>query len=244
VAITVRCTCGKKTSVGDALAGAMIRCSGCGEDVFVTAAPAKPGAPVAKTRSASSQVPGRPKQKPLPAQTAVPMLSVNPAIVIGSIVLVIVIAVVLALYLGPWTVGSKWAAMSKQANNETTDVVNYAIQAYESEQGMYDANQSHIVPHIEGDAAFIPPYMSFTMPRRISFTGATNQGAYRGTYDTTTGEVNATIDVGGMTVGGLVSVRNATSSFHMVGREKDGQVTAEDDDGHALEIVRRKKLPE
>jgi hypothetical protein len=242
--ITVRCTCGKKTSVGDALAGAMIRCSACGEDVFVTAAPAQAAAPAARTRAAATQIPGRPKSKPLPAATAVPTLSINPALIIGAIVLVVLIGVVLALYLGPWTVGTKWAAMSKQANGDVTDVVDYAIKAYESEQGMYDANQSHIVPRVEGDATFLTPYMAFSMPRRIPFFGATNQGAYKGTYDTTTGEVIADIDVGGMTVGGMVSVRKASGSFHMTGREKDGKVTAEGDDGHSLKIVMRKKIKE
>ncbi len=165
-----------------------------------------------------------------------PAISVNPALVIAAIVGVVVLVIVLALYFGPWTVGNQWAAMSARANRDVTDVVQFALQAYESEHGMYDAAQSHMSPQIQGDAAFVPPYMAFSMPRHIMFTGKTNQGNYIGTYDTVTGEVAADIETGGYTVGGLVDVKKATGRFHMTGREKDGKVEAESD-GKPLQII-------
>jgi hypothetical protein len=230
MAITAKCSCGKRTSVADSLAGRTITCSACGRDLLIAGAPSLgPSAAALKAQ----------RQK----AAAGSAVSINPMIVISAVVGVIVFGIVLALYLGPWRVGSNWAAMSKQANNDVTDVINYSIQAYESEQGMYDPRQSHITPHIEGDATFMTPYMAFTMPRRIPFFGATNQGAYKGTYDTTTGEVIADVDVGGMTVGGLVQVQKSTGSFHLTGREKNGKVTAEGDDGHSLQII-MKKLPD
>jgi len=145
---------------------------------------------------------------------------------------------VLALYLGPWTVWKKWGAMSSQANTQITDVVDFAIKAYESQTGAYDASESHNAPRVDGDAAFVPPMMAFSMPRRIIFSGKTNQGNYMGTYDTTNGEIAVDIETGGYTVGGLVDVKKATGKFHTTGREKDGTPSAEVD-GAPLKIVMR-----
>ena len=153
----------------------------------------------------------------------------------------VLLVIVLALYMGPWTVGNQWAAMSGKANTDVTDVVQFAIKAYESQNGMYDAAVSHRDPTTEGDASFVQPYMAFKMPRRVIFFGKTNQGNYRGTYDTSSGEIIADIETGGFSVAGLVDVNKATGSFHITGREKDGQVTAECDD-KPLKIFMR-KLP-
>jgi hypothetical protein len=133
--------------------------------------------------------------------------------------------------------------MSKRANTDVTDVVQYALQAYESEHGMYDASRSHNVPMVQGDAVFVPPLMVMTLPHYMIFTGKTNQGNYIGKYDTTNGEVEADIEVGGWTVGGLVDVRKASGKFHMTGREKDGALSAESD-GQPLTIIVPKRDPD
>jgi hypothetical protein len=212
--------------MADVMAGRTIKCSKCGGEVFV---------PAASTSAAPGGAAGRKKAE------ATPALEISPAIIISAMVGVVVLVIVLALYYGPWTVGKKWEAMSSHANDQVTDVVQFAIQAYESQTGMYDASMSHHAPTVDGQAAFLPPLMAFSMPRRVSFTGKTNQGNYVGTYDTSDGEINADIETGGYTVGGLVDVKKATGTFHITGRMKDGTAEAEVD-GTPLKIVMRKPL--
>lgn len=226
MAIVAQCDCGHRFRLAEALAGRTIPCPKCGGAVLVP----QPSAMAVATRAAKRQ-----------AAVNAPPVSINPMLIIAATVVLILVVIVSAMYFGPWTVGKQWEAMSSRANSDVTDVVQFAIQAYESQHGMYDAAASHMAPQVQGEAAFVPPYMAFSMPRHIMFTGKTNQGNYIGTYDTSNGEISADIETGGFTIGGLVDAKPATGRFHITGREKDNQVTAECD-GVPLKIVMR-KLP-
>lgn len=205
------CECGKRTGVAAVMAGRSIRCSACGNDVFV-----QPSAP-----STAGQSTGRLATREASA------VAVSPTLIRFGI-LGGVLAIVFAIfYFGPWRVGSNWAAMSTRANDETTDVIIYALQAYETQSGYSSARMIHMTPQLQGPASFIPPMMAFTMPRNMTFLGKTNRGNYRGTYDTTTGEIDAVIEYDGLTVAGLVDARKARGEFHITGREKNGHPTAE-----------------
>jgi hypothetical protein len=221
--ITTRCDCGKKSVVADALAGATIRCSACGNNVFVGAS-----APSAKSPAAAKAA----RQK----AAAGPAISVNPAIIITAVVGGLLLVTGLVLYFGPWTVGNKWAEIKPKANRDVSDVIDFAVRAYSGQHGMFDVSQSHQVPHIDGDPTFIPPAMAFHMPERIIFSGKSSVGNYIGTWNTTTGEVIADVEYGGMTVGGQVDLKKAEGKFHLTGREKGSVITAEAD-GTPLQMV-------
>jgi hypothetical protein len=209
--------------VADVMAGRTIPCQKCGSDVTLPSTPTGGGAPTTARRKAE----------------ATPSVHVSPVLIISAVVGVVVLVIVLALYFGPWTVGNQWAAMKPQANTEVTDVVQFALQAYESQNGMWDTTLPHGSPGVQGDAVFVPPMMVMSMPAKIVFSGKTTQGTYMGTYDTKTGEIVATIETGGYNVGGLVDMKKATGSFKITGREKDGKMSAEVD-GEPLKIVMRK----
>lgn len=218
MSIIAKCECGNRMAVADVSAGKTLRCGKCGGPVVVPAASATPGTTARQKRAAE-----------------MPSVEISKSVIISVVVGVVLLVGVLALYFGPWTVGNKWSAMSSKANDQVTDVVGFAIKAYESTNGMYDPGQSHHEPMADGPCAFVPPYMTFSLPRRIIFTGMTNQGIYKGTYDTTDGEIIADIEIGGATVGG-VETRKGTDWFHITGREKDSKVEAEVD-GKPLQIV-------
>jgi hypothetical protein len=207
-------------ALSDALAGRTIRCSKCSGEVLVP--------------EQSSSVSAASQRNM--ANRATPSVQVSPVLLMAGTAGMIVLVIVLALYFGPWAVGKKWEAMSGTANSQVTDVVQFAIQAYESEHGMYDVADSHLAPETEGPAVFVPPMMAFNMPARIIFSGKTNQGSYIGTYDTRTGEIIADIQIGGYSVAGLVDVKKATGNIHITGREKDSKVEAEIN-GQPLKIV-------
>ncbi len=226
MAVTAVCACGKRTVLGDVMAGRTIRCGKCGGDVTVPGGAAKPAAG------------GKAAAKG--AKAAGPAVAVSPTLVIGGGIGAVVLAAALALYFGPWRVGNEWAALSPKANSDVTDVVMFALQAHQSQNvagsGGGGAMTLSKPPAIEGGANFIPPAMAFTLPQHMVFSGATSQGGYIGTYDTTTGDVVADVEVGGYTVGGLVAMRKATEKIHVTGREKDGTVTAEED-GTPMKII-------
>jgi hypothetical protein len=237
MAVLARCSCGGRTGVSDAMIGRTVRCPKCGNDILVTAGGGG---------GTSKGAPGKggkatPKGKP----AAAPAVAISPTVVIGGTVLVLVVGVALALYLGPWTVGNQWAAMAPKANSDVTDVVMFALQAHQS-QGLAGADADGggaavamslgKAPAIEGPAVFVPPMMAFSMPRQLLVSGRTSQGSYVGTYNTTSGEVDLNIDVGGYTVGGLVDVRHPTGKIHVTGRETNGQVSAEED-GVPMKII-------
>lgn len=212
-------------AVVDAMAGKNLVCSKCGDHILVP----EPSAPAAGKAAAATKA------------DATPAIHISSGLIITAVVVVALVVIVLSVYLGPWTVSKNWAAMQPTASDAVTSVVDFSIRAYESEHGMYDASQSHMVPMVDGAVIWVPP-IAMSMPRKVGFSGKTNQGNYVGTYDTSTGEVSVDIETGGYTVGGLVDVKKASGTFHAVGTSKDGNVQAECD-GKPLEIVTR-KLPD
>jgi hypothetical protein len=209
---TARCECGNRMSVADVMAGKTIRCSKCGAGIDV---PELSAAAVAARAPGNSSMAKR--------NAAVPTVSFSPALIMTAIITAGLLIVGMTFYFGPWSVGKQWEAMSKKANDQVTDVVQFALTAYESQNAMFDTTQSHNLPQTQGDASFVPPMMAFSLPKRIIFLGKTNRGNYTGTYDTTNGEIEAEIETGGFTVGGLADVTKATGRFRITGREKDGK---------------------
>ena len=206
MSIHAKCECGNKMMLADVMGGRTIRCSKCGGDVFV---PAATSAPVSAKK-----------------KDATPSFEISSSYIITAVVIAVVLMISLGIYFGPWAVSKKWAVMEPIANNQVTDVVDFAIKAYESSNGMYDATASHNVPHADGPAIFVPPHGAFSLPPLMIFNGTTNQGGYIGTYNTTNGEIVADIGTGGSALAGII-VRPSTGNIHITGREKDGIVQAE-----------------
>ena len=225
--ILARCGCGGKIGVGDAMAGRTVRCPKCGEDILVGAAGAPAVSKGAKPAKAAGPSFSSGRRPVTGGGVVSSSISINPAYIAVAVVLALVIGCGAALYFGPWRVSNDWAAMQPRANDEITDVVQYGMQAYLQQMGMFDTGSSHFVPHVDGPVMFFAPLMNFTMPPKIVFHGATTQGGFAGTYEPRTGEIAADVEFGGATVGGLIKTRKALGKFHMTGREKDGKVTAE-----------------
>jgi len=214
--INVRCGCGKQIGVADAMEGRFVHCPQCDGDVLVQRQKASSGG-----KSAAA-----PQRK---SQSTAPSVVISPTLITAGIILGVIGLLVLGFYLGPYRVESNWTAMSSRANDEVTDVVSYAILAYDSQHPELSIKGIHAPPQMQGDASFVPPMMAFTMPSNIIFLGKTSRGNYTGTWNTSTGEVVAEIETNGWTIGGLVDGRKATKQIRVTGREKDGKVTAEMD---------------
>lgn len=217
--ITVTCSCGKKLTVGDGLAGKTLNCPKCGNGVFVSAAP-----------QASS---ARPKKD------VTPKVTVSPGTILFVSIGAILTICALTFYFGPMKVWNQWEALGSKAQDDVHSVVTFGLQAYLSEQGGYDPGKAHHTPTVEGDITFFRPTLAMSMPDRVPFLGKTNQGDFKGYYYPATGNVEADVDFGGQAFAGMVNLSKSTGQFHMTGRMKDGHAVAESG-GKELKLVYRK----
>jgi len=210
--ITVQCDCGKRTSVGDPLAGKTIRCPACRSEVYVPH-----GAPtttaVAGARKAAAAGPAI----QMSGGSAV-LLSVGG--VVGIILLV--------LFLGPVRVRHEWTAMGSKPEDTVQNVVDVALKAFCSQHGGYNPRHPNHAPGVIG-AGVDGPWFAFSMPDKVPCGGTTNQGKFLGYYHPKTGEVEIyRLEYGGYSYDGMV-VMGKPSFFKMTGRiGPDGQPQAED----------------
>jgi hypothetical protein len=211
--VNVRCDCGMRTGVSDALVGKSIRCPQCGENILVTAPAVSP----------SKKKPAKIRKPELPA------VHVSSGTILLLVVFVCGIAATLFFKLGPSRVWREWDQLQPKATDQITDVVSFALQAYLSQHGLYDPTHFNSRPSVNGPINFIEPYMALTLPRKMVFNGKTDQGDFVGSYDTQTGEITAEVAYGGRTFGGLVTLNHATNWFNMTGREVNGVPQAECD---------------
>jgi hypothetical protein len=204
--------------VSDALVGKTVRCSLCGQNVVVAAAPA--GGKKAASKN-----------------TAAPSFAISPGLLTMVILLVVGVGATVAYRVGPARVAGQWEnTVGPKAQGDVNDVVSFAIQSVMSETQLYDPTKGLNRPSVDGGVDFAMPYVVMTMPQKVKFSGMTQQGRFDGIYDTQSGEIEADIAVGGHTVGGLIVTANALADFHITGRDVNGSPQAELD-GRSLKIV-------
>lgn len=223
MAIVVQCGCGKRMGLADATAGKTVKCPACGNSIVVpassaAAAPAKGGKRVAKEKSAG------------------PAVYISLGKIVAAVSLLIVVVLGIMFYFGPVRVWNQWEAIGPQANGDVKDVITFALQAYLSQNGDYDPSHPHMVPNIDGGVLFYRPVLAMSMPEKIKFEGKSSQGDFSGFYNTTTGDIEADINYGGMTVAGMVDMVKSTGSFHITGRDVDHHQPEAECNGQKLEI--------
>ena len=215
--------------VSDALAGKSVRCSSCGEMIFCQAAKGPPGAPAAK--------PGAPVKK----QQESAGMYISPGMITAGVVVGLLLIIGLLFYIGPVRVGHQWEAIDMKARNTVMNVITYAIKARLSEEGEYDP--AHHAPAIErSDLTFDRPLLALSLPRKVRFDGKSNNGGFTGFYDTETGEVEADVEAGGYTVGGMVNLKKPTSLFHMTAKEVPNADPAVQIEGKPAKVIPPPKL--
>lgn len=211
MAITVRCDCGKKTVVSDALAGKRMRCPGCGNEVAVVPAGqrgAKGGGQVKKAGPAFELSGGQ----------KIGIAVVGGLIVIGCI-----------FYFGPMRVSNQWSAMQVKATQDVQDLVIDSLRQHMKEEDPDPADHRFQPTVEEHDVTFLSPMLAFSLPDEVGFIGKSNQGTFGGNYNIRTGQVDATVSYGGYTVAGMVDVKKAKGTYHLVGRMLNGRPQMEID---------------
>ncbi|HEY2584333.1 MAG TPA: hypothetical protein VGI81_01060 [Tepidisphaeraceae bacterium] len=197
--------------MSDALAGRMMRCPGCGDEVPVAAAGPAGGRGGAKTRQ------GGPAFEISGGQRI--------AIGVGAVLLVIGGL----FFFGPMRVWNQWATLQPKASQNVQDLIIDSLRE-KMKQEDPDPKYPKRQPTVEtNDVNFFQPMLAFTMPTQVGFIGKSNQGSFGGNYNTQTGEVDATVYYGGYAVAGMVDVTRPKGTFHLVGRMVDGKPQMEID---------------
>src|SRR3954469_7016615 len=207
MSVAISCTgCGKSLTVKDEFIGKRLKCPQCGA-TFTAAA-------------AQARSPGKAKD------SDVPRIHLSPGIIALIIAVVSIVGLLLFWNLGPGKVRAQWATLQTKAEDDVKDVVDRALQAQLSSEGEFNASVAHATPH-SLDITFIISPLPLTMPDTVGFAGTTTQGGMMGRYHTKTGEVEADVEIGGLSFPGAGVQRHGAKTVHVTGRNKNGAVTAE-----------------
>jgi len=209
--IKLLCNCGKRMGVSPALAGKNVRCPKCGASIFVPAVP----------------FPAGPVKKKLDDDP--PSFYIEPGKIILAVIVLAIVGSIVAVYLGPVKAWHQWEDIGPTANDEITDVVSFALQAYLSQHNLYNPTKSHESPAVVGPIGFIRPVLVMSMPETVHFHGESTQGEFQGEYNTRTHDISADIGYGGSKIGAMIGQSGATGMFHITGRDKNGTPQAEVD---------------
>ena len=211
--MNIKCECGKRMAVSDALAGKSVRCPQCGATIFV--APAAPGTAVKKQEA--------------------PSVYISPAMIVGGVTLAVLLIGGLLIYFGPMRVSRQWDDMDMKARATVMNIIVYTQKAYLSEKGEFDPLVRP--PAIERDGvSFSKPYFSFSMPKKVRFDGHSTSGPFTGYYNTQTGEVEADVEAGANVIGGMVVVKNASATLHITAHEENNNPIVMSE-GRQLKII-------
>lgn len=211
LSITVQCVCGKRTIVSDALAGKMMRCPGCGNEVATAAAGPGKGKAGGKARQAGPAFELSRGQMML-------LCAVGALLLLGGL-----------FFFGPMHVWSQWSDLQPKASLNVQDLVMDSLKEHQKEEA-FDMGGHRFQPTVEShDVTFLQPILAFTMPDTVAFVGKSNEGNFGGNYNTRTGEVDATVSYGGYSVAGMVDVKKPEGTFHLVGRMVNGKPEMEID---------------
>ena len=222
--ITVLCTnCGKQLKVKDEYVGRKLKCPKC--DVIFTAEEAETVEAAPKS-PAALPTPASRKPAVLPGQEKQPRLHVSKGVIVLVAAAILLPTLFFIWHVGPARVMDAWAKQQPIAELQVQDVVDRIMQSYLSHHAGFNPRKSHAVPHTL-EVTFLPSPLYMSMPEKIGFVGTTTQGAFHGQYHLN-GEIEADVEVGGMSLPGVMISRGDTT-LHGTGREKDGKITAEID---------------
>jgi hypothetical protein len=89
---------------------------------------------------------------------------------------------------------------------------------------MFNPMKTHLTPHAL-DVTFLISPMPWSMPETVGFAGLTTEGAMHGRYHPHTGEIEATVEMGGRAFSGALQ-RHGDTSIEVAGHVKNGNVEA------------------
>lgn len=200
-------SCGKQLKVRDELIGKTLRCPGCGMTFEAAAAPTRFDPKTSKS--------------PTKEKSAGVAISWGPIIGIGAVVLV-VLGIILFI-VGPVSVKNQWEKIGGKARDDVDEVVTKGLQAHLSSIGDWNPRKPGNQPRALDETIFIRPIFVMSMQERIFFKGATTEGGFSGYYYPKTGQVDADVGLGGMSLTGLGAIKEGTKKIKVTGAMKGSE---------------------
>ncbi|MBC8106004.1 MAG: hypothetical protein H7Z14_05395 [Anaerolineae bacterium] len=206
------CTgCGKQLKVRDELVGKKLRCPGCGATFEASSA-----APAGTSATRYD-----PKNKLVKEKGAGVAISWGPILGIGAVVLV-VLGIILFI-VGPVSVKNEWEKIGGKARDDVEEVVSKGVQAHQSAVGDWNPRKPGNMPRALDETIFIRPIFVMSMQEKIFFKGATTEGGFSGYYNPKTGQVDADVGLGGVSLTGLGAIKEGTQKIKVTGAMKGSE---------------------
>ncbi len=218
-------SCGKQLKVRDELLGKKLRCPGCGGTFDAGAAA---GGAKAPTRYDASKKPA--------AATKGPAVSINWGPIIGIAAVVLVVLGIVLFIFGPVKVKNEWEAIGGKARDDVEEVVSKGLQAHMSSIGDWNPRKPGNTPRALDETTFVWHMLVMSMPDKVYFKGATTEGGFSGYYFPKSGNVEADVGLGGMSVAGLGAIREGKEKIKVAGSMK-GSEAAVTVNGKPAQIV-------
>src|SRR4051812_41964352 len=235
--IAITCAgCGKNLKVKDEWAGKKGKCPQCGTTFLI---PAAGEASKKAWGSASAAVADKKAREKKGAP-----ITISPMLIVGGIVVAGLVVGLILFLTGPRKVWAQWEELGNTPNDAVESVVDLGLKSYLSQHGGWDPSKPSHQPGVQGDSImFYRPSFVMSMPETVDFQGASSEGGFKGKYHPKSGEVEADVGIGGMSIAGLGSVKEGKQRITITGRLKSGQTTAEVN-GKKAEIVYPKHADE
>jgi hypothetical protein len=211
--ITATCgKCGKGLKVRDELIGKNIRCPGCGNSFKAEASSVMPAASL----SSASKV--DPK-----AKKSAPAFHMSPMWIAWAVMAISIPTILILWFMGPGAVRKQWAEQQPVAESAVEDVINRALEIKAEEADPEHLRASRAAPKVM-EVHFFFSEFAFSMPEKVGFVGSCSSGAVSGFYHFTSGQVEADVEMGGLSFAGTGVLRRGNSKMAVAGTSKDGNV--------------------
>lgn len=204
--MSVSCTgCGSKLTVRDELLGKRIKCPKCGERFTATQAAA-----TARVKDNAGTLSHR--------------VHISGGMIAMILAIILIPGGLMFWKFGPGKARAQFMEMLPKMDDNVRDVVDRALEAYESQHAVLNAMRARQTPHLHG-VNYKLGYMPVSMPRQIPFGGLTTEGVIIGTYTPATGEVQADLEIGGSAQPDLL-LRHGSTVIKVAGHMEGGNVVA------------------
>jgi hypothetical protein len=195
--ISVVCQkCGKALRVKDEWLGKRATCPGCGNTFIVGATTGAGAAPVVSKGGKTVFNPHAAQAAQKQREAAVGKFSISPGLVIGAIALLALFGGIGMFMAGPSKVNKQWDSLGEKPNDDVISVVSRGLECHFQSLGMYNPRKARGRPEAR-EVMFYRPTFVMSMPDQVKFKGATSVGPMEGFYNPHTGEVDATVSIGG-----------------------------------------------
>jgi hypothetical protein len=228
-------SCRKQLNVKDEYIGKRLKCPQCSTTFTADASTAAP----AGTR-ATAPSPGR--TRGAGSGGAVPRIHLSPGIIALIVAFIAIPTIFFIWSIGPGKVRGDWQKLEPVVRDDVADVVRRGIMAYHEQFKLPGDDRPSMWPKTH-DITFVISPMPFTMPEKIGFAGTSSEGVFSGNYLPRTGEIEAEVEIGGVTLPTGINVSRGEQKINVTGRNKNGVVTVEVD-GKSPEQLRAGRVRE